>query len=456
MGLIDKVREKLLTWLMPDEYLDPAKRERLENYGIWSRYYQGEYRKQLRVRPMQADDNIGINFAGLIVDRSVSMLIGEGVDYDLGENEKAEEYLAEVYRANKESILFHKAAMNAAVYGTGYIKIVPGGAELRQSQEDVLVPRLVALDPRWVEVTTMEEDVETVQAYTIRYNVGQIAHREVTERQVTESGDTSSWLVTHYISNQATRGAWQVLDEYSWPYEYAPIIHWQNLPDPSGVYGVSDIAQVLELQDRANFIASNISKVIRYHAHPKTWGRNAGNSTQTTWGADEMVMFSSPDALIQNLEMQTDLASSRAFYTDLRQAMFDLSRTVDLTSISDKIGALTNFGLRVLYMDAIGKLKTKRELFGEAILELNHRLLSLANIEHDDGGVMIWHDPLPVNQTEQTAALQADLAMGIVAKETVSKKRGYDWKQEQELLTDERGGEENLGSMLLQAFTKGQ
>ena len=127
MGLIDKVREKLLTWLMPDEYLDPAKRERLENYGIWSRYYQGEYRKQLRVRPMQADDNIGINFAGLIVDRSISMLIGEGVDYDLGENEKAEEYLAEVYRANKESILFHKAAMNAASrWSGGTMRKVPG------------------------------------------------------------------------------------------------------------------------------------------------------------------------------------------------------------------------------------------------------------------------------------------------------------------------------------------
>jgi hypothetical protein len=399
------------------------------------------------VRELQADDNIGLNFTGLVVDRSVSMLLGGGIEADFGENEKADDYIETVYRANNSDILFNKAAQFAGIFGTGYLKIVPDGAATRGSNA-VIVPRLIALDPLWVSIQTMPEDIETVASYTIRYNVGEKARKQVIERNLI------NWTITDYEAGRS--GRWEITNQSEWPYPFAPIVHWQNLPQPSDVYGTSDIEDIIEVQDRANFVASNISKIIRYHAHPKTWGRNAGNSSKTSWGADEMVLFQGADAAIQNLEMQSDLASSQQFLMELRQAIFDISRTVDITSVTDKLGSLTNFGLRVLFIDAINKLQTKQALLGEALEELNHRLLVMANIEHDDGGKIIWPDPMPVNETEEIQALQADLAMQIVSKQTAAKKRNYDPKQEQKLMQEERGGEENLGSMLLQAFTKGQ
>ena len=66
-----------------------------------------------------------------------------------------------------------------------------------------------------------------------------------------------------------------------------------------------------------------------------------------------MVTTSDPNALIQNLEMQSDLNSSLNFIRYLRQALFDVSRAVDIDSMADKLGSLTNFGLRVLYQDAL-------------------------------------------------------------------------------------------------------
>lgn len=459
MGLIDTIRQRLLSWLMPDEWMDNSTRERLEAYGLRQNYYYGGYRKQLTVRPLQADDNLGVNFTGLIVDRSISMLIGQGIDFDLGENEAAEQYLAEVYRANSDNVLLHKACQNAAVFGTGFIKIIPDGTEMRGTS-DTKLPRLVPIDPTWITIETMPEDIDTVRAYIIRYNVSvdgkDEARKETTERQVNEAGETVNWLITSMVSNSRTSARWEIVNQEIWPYEFPPIVHWQNLPRADDVYGQSDVANVLELQDRVNFIASNISKIIRYHAHPKTWGRNAGNSTKAAWGADEMLLFPGPDATIQNLEMQSDLASSQSFLLTLRQAMFDISRTVDMTSMADKLGSLTNFGLRVLFIDALNKLRTKQELLGEALIELHHRLLTLAGIAHDDGGRIIWHEALPVNDTEQVAGLQADLSMGIVSKPTVAKKRGYDYEQEAELIREDKSGEENLGSMLLQAFNKGQ
>jgi hypothetical protein len=434
---------------MPDEYQDEPYRTRLEGYALRAQYYQGNYRKQLKVRELQADDNLGINFVGLVVDRSISMLLGDGIGVDFGENEKADDYIETVYRANKSDILFNKAAQFAGIYGTGFLKIIPEGATLRGSNP-VVVPRLIALDPQWVTIQTLPEDIETVASYTIRYNVGETARKQTIER------NPFNWTITDWQSDRQTSGRWIITNQEQWPYEFPPMLHWQNLPQPGDVYGQSDIQDVIELQDRTNFVASNISKIIRYHAHPKTWGRNAGNSTKASWGADEMILYNGPDALIQNLEMQSDLSSSQQFLMNLRQAIFDISRTVDITSVSDKLGTLTNFGLRVLFIDALNKLSTKQALFGEALEELNHRLLVMANIEHDDGGQIVWPDPMPVNEQEEVASLQADLSMGIISKQTAAKKRNYDPEQEQELMAEERGGEENLGSMFLQKFMKGQ
>ena len=65
MGLMDTIRDKLLNFLLPEEWMNSSLRDRMEKYGLYSQYYQGNYRKQLKVKPLQADDNIGLNFTGL-------------------------------------------------------------------------------------------------------------------------------------------------------------------------------------------------------------------------------------------------------------------------------------------------------------------------------------------------------------------------------------------------------
>jgi hypothetical protein len=70
-----------------------------------------------------------------------------------------------------------------------------------------------------------------------------------------------------------------------------------------------------------------------------------------------------------------DLASSQQFLLTLRQSLFDITQTVDISSMTDKLGALTNFGLRVLYADALAKLEQKRRLYGDALLDINRDCL---------------------------------------------------------------------------------
>jgi hypothetical protein len=193
---------------------------------------------------------------------------------------------------------------------------------------------------------------------------------------------------------------------------------------------VPGIAGALDLQDKHNFVVSNMLKVLRYHAHPKTWGRGFPAGTgfeKTSWGPDELIKLTSESAMISNLEMQSDLASSRNIAQDLRQAIFDLCRVVDIASVTDKVGALTNFGLRVLYSDALSKNATRRQLYGDALQELNRRLLILAGFT-EVGSTVEWGSDLPQDEKEDAQLIRDDLLAGLVSHETAAERRGYQWE----------------------------
>jgi hypothetical protein len=486
MSIFDNFRNWLLQPL-----LDQGTRERIDKAEKLRNYRTGDHKKFLKIRPGQSNDNLTINFTGLVVDRSVTMLFGKGVKFDLpGEDDTPEsQYIDAVMDANKQQILFHKLAILGSEQGTCYLKIIPdslpytlrteavtdeaGNVTQEATATDLLLPRLVAQDPAWVEVITRPRDKEDVTGYKIEFAALGMDGKPVAYKQeimrddgieIDESGEQEitrdvTWTITDYEwGPMDTR--WRITSQEVWPYDFPPMLHWQNLPDPTSVYGKPDITDdVIELQDHVNFVASNLRKIIRLYAHPPRWGKGLGNADKIALGPDELISFQGKDAELHQLEQLSDLTASSNFLTMLRQSLFDITQTVDLSSMSDKLGALTNFGLRVLYMDALAKLGTKRELYGDALIELVRRLLILAEFANTDPGTVEWPEVLPVDETGQVQALEADLRMGIVSKQTTASRRGYDWQSEEERIADEKQAasenESNIGAMILRSFNNG-
>ena len=447
MGVMDNFRNWLLEPLLGREAV-----ERRSASTLKRDYRRGNHKAPIK----SADDAIVVNFIGLLVDRSVAMLFGKEPEFDLpGESDSAEQlYIDEVWRANRKMQLLKRAAVYGAETGTCYVKILPDGAVNRDGK---LVPRLVVLDPSTVTMDALPEDIDTIIRYTIAYTITDpVTGKDKTIKQVTEHDvETGYWTITDSVSVNGAR--WEVTNQQVWEYDFAPIVHWHNLPDVGSVYGRPDItADLIDLQDKINFVSSNTAKIIKYHAYPKTWARGFQNSGKIAWGVDEMVTTADPNALIQNLEMQSDLSSSLAFIRYLRQALFDVGRTVDIESMADKLGNLTNFGLRVLYQDALSKLEEKRGLYGEGIIEINHRLLELAGAPDTDGGEVKWKDLLPTNESELSQAIKTDLELGLVSKQTASGLRGYTWGDEKERMTGEKAANDNIGAALLRAFGQGE
>src|SRR6185436_8107203 len=123
--------------------------------------------------------------------------------------------------------------------------------------------------------------------------------------------------------------------------------------------------------------------------------------------------------------------SSLNYMHFLRQAFFDSGRELDPATVQYKLGALTNFGLRVLFRDSLEKTGTKRLLYGAGLRLLCQRALELggfgANIKVNDK----WQDPLPNDPLATAQALQIDRANGL-SQSSYLEKRGFDPIEEQQ------------------------
>jgi hypothetical protein len=255
-----------------------------------------------------------------------------------------------------------------------------------------------------------------------------------------------------------TRGggrSWTVTNDVIWPFPWAQIVDWQNMPDPREYYGMPDL-QNAALNDALNFVLSNTQRIIRYHAHPRTVGTgfNAANLTKAA-DVEALWTIPTPDAKVVNLEMQSDLASSMAFAASMQAQFWSEHRGFDLTSVKDKLGDLTNFGLRVLMGDAIGKTSTKQELYGLGLRAINRRALELLGYGPDNVTAIVWPDILPSNMIEAAQVQQLLLGMGVTSKASAASALGLDWDEEQERMAGESAGDDDIGARLLRAFEQG-
>jgi len=444
-NIFEQLRDWFLQPLLGNEVM-----ARRESISLRRAYRNGVQKEPLKT----AEDNVIINFCGLIVDRSVSMLFGKPIRFDLpGESDSPQQiYIDNIWDANRKQFLLKQMGLFGSEAGTCYVKLLPDGAFDKSGKQ---VTRLVTVDPAWVQMDTLPEDSDMVNRYTIAYNVIDPAtEKDIIKKQVIELNENDQWDVIDYHADSASR--WILDDKKVWEWPFAPIVHGQNLIETGSPYGKPDINNdLIALQDKFNFVVSNTAKIIKYHAHPKTWGRKFGKSGEAKWGVDDMLLSDNESAMLQNLEMQSDLESSLNFIKFLRQAMFDIARTVDIDSLDDKLGALTNFALRVLYQDAMSKLEDKRGLYGEMLVEINHRLLALAGLD-SDGGTVVWPDVLPIDEVGQVSALKADMEMGLVSKQTAAHERGYEWEDEEQRLAQESMTGDNVGAALLRAFGQGK
>ncbi|NOZ27974.1 MAG: phage portal protein [Chloroflexi bacterium] len=413
----------------------------------WDAYF-GRFPKPLKVRQGKPDDNVIVNYCRVVADLSVAFLFGREPRFELDEtaDTDAEVWLRDAWRYNRKMILLQKMALNGAVCGHVFVKILPGEP----------FPKLINLSPEYVHVITDPEDIDLVVRYVIEFPAVSPDGTAITRRQTIERvGESASQQGRWHITEQEARGSgpYRTLSETDWPWPWPPIVDCQNLPSPNEYYGIADIEEdLVDINESINFVLSNMARIIRYHAHPKTWGRGF-DARQLQIAVDETIVLPGEDAELRNLEMESDLESSIRLYERLREALHEVSRTPEVaTGKLERAGALSGVALQILYQPLIDKIEAKRLTYGEMLVELNRRLLEMGGFGPDNVVTIHWPELLPKDVMAERQAALIDQQLGV-SQDTILQRLGFDpelERQKRELSSAD------MAERMLEAFNRGE
>lgn len=375
---------------------------------LWA-YYQGKHPDPAYVSREPIKTPVKINLVELLADKSVASMLGtdgDGVRFRVQESiaalelvrtltgltvspptQQQQAYLDEVWRVNKKHILLSKLFLQQALAGHVFVKILP----------DAPVPRFVALDPRLVTIFWAGDDRDRVLWYRTEYTVNEQHVREDVVRQ-----PDGSWLIHNY-SRPRTGSTWiPTASPAPWPYRLPPIVDWANiaLPSPAPYYGKDDLGLLPDLNDALNISLSLQRRVIEAFSSPKYFGSGI-EELQTEDGISDFWYTPNEQAKIQLLEMQSDLTAMSEFAQALRQLAFDQGRELDSGVVQDKLGQLTNFGLRVLSQDKLARVNAKWLTAEDGLTRLCQTALAMRGWQNAQIEV-VRPDPLPLD-THQLA-----------------------------------------------------
>jgi hypothetical protein len=425
------------------EIYDKERKERNEAINKLWQWREGHHPATLEVVAGERDDNLYFNLAGQIID-DIGEFMGQPQIVAEGENaETANELLKLVFETNVFGEMAADAIEAGNVAGHVFLRLaIPDGTptqgEMPQFDEDDL-PEFSLLDARYVAVFWDITRVGTKKArlwYRLMWEVGKdIYMQDIVPDFLLKTEDEEAedvWWIIEYVGKNSS-SKFEETARQVWPYPFAPIVDWKNARKPHSFYGNTTLTESsLRLNNGVNFVASNIGKIIKFHGHPKTIITGLPDSGDIDVRPDGLVTFpiGKNDGLdVFNLEMQSDLASSSHFLEKLESRFFSERRVLDQAAIKDKVGGLTNFGVRMLYLNMLLMIDEKRKLYGDGFAELARRILAMFGI---DGVTIVtrWTDPLPVNRAELVAAAETEKQIGVTSPQTLAKELGRDYDAE--------------------------
>lgn len=457
---------------------------RLRMDKLW-RYYDGKMDK-----PTDHDNNaiknpVMDNLVQVVADKTVNSMLGvddhgviEGVDFTVPEpdasalqqmrqrfaqvrravgnamgldepdvqmpHQEHQAALDTLWDANNKNLFLADLMLNSAMGGHNFVKVIPDALVYRGAR----VPRFVLLDPRNCSVFWDASDHARVLWYRIEYGRVGARTREDVVRNVTEDGlDTGTWSVVTFreVSDGAqyqyrtdmAAAKWEMVGEpVEWGYEFPPIVDWPNIKMPNRYYGRDDFGLIPDLNDAYNLNLTLTHRITRHFASPRYFLSGVDDIKRQD-GLDDIFYVENADARAMLLELQGDLSAIRGFGEALRQTAFNTGRELDVDRIARNLGELTNFGLRVLAHDPLGK-RALKWLSADVGLR---RLVSVGLYfgGYMDVGIDITPpDPLPMDPLQTAQAFAIDREHGL-SQDTYLTRRGYNPDDEARKRQRERG-----------------
>lgn len=412
----DKERRQL------ERFENSERNARRDKFKEAEDYYEGNQREPLIIEDDEPNDNIIVNVTKQAVDRTLSFLFPDmpalRLTPEVDEETEEEEFLRRSWEWNNGPVMLNNIAYNGALSGHNFVRVLP-------AKVGELFPRLVNIHPRMIVAYWQADDKDNVLWYEMGWTSGQTDYLI----DFVNNQETSNWSIIEY--SRPSGGQWTETKNTLWNFPLSPIYHWQHLPNANNFYGRPEASNdQLRLNDGINKVASDINRILRIHAFPKTIGTGFEATAVQPTAVDSFWTIPNADAEIFNLEMQSDLQSSMNMLTYLNDALLMQARVVIMRGTVKDFQRVTNTGIRAVFLDMIAKNILLRWQYGTAIQELSRRMLMVNGMEFLSRPDIIWADPLPEDDTEAINTLAIERGLNIVGHKTASQKRGYVWDEQ--------------------------
>lgn len=386
-------------------------RERRSAFNKSHNYYLGIQRRQLKTVDGEPDDNVVINLVMQVVDRMVAFLFPKMPTFELEPNDPVEEaLLAALWREAGGVAQLHKLGKLGSLGGHVYARIVQDGERLR----------VLALSPANIVTFWKADDYEQVLWHEL-HTVDESGNTLMRQDVVWEDG---GWQIIEYEKSGLAQGFREVR-RVSWAASVPPVVSWPHLVNPGMYYGLSDVGKP-EDNDAPNKIASDATRILRYHASPRTVGTGFTAEDVTMTGIDHFWTVANDKAEIKNLEMQSDLNASREMVKMLMDAFYRQRRIVIMTGEVADFQRVTTLGLQAIYNDMLGKLEELRRNYEPGLIALSYGLLEALGRPRPERIEVHWPDPLPQDPLATVQRLQMLQQMGVVSQESIQRTLGID------------------------------
>lgn len=430
--------------------------------------YCGELDPPLQKMPGTPDDNVLSNRMQAVVDRGTDFLFGKEVEIsvELDAPGEAQDLLDTTWgRKEARMPLLQKLAMNGAIAGQAFLRIVPDGDSSF---------RLVVVDPSTVFVQTMPQDCETVLLYCIQYSSQEkrngkwedVYYREEISRvdpsdddENEEYEDTDplgvdadvTWSIQHW-SRVGDRGLWTASgDPITWPYPFAPLFSCQNLPKPNDYWGMPDITpDLVGVNTALNLVQSCINRNLKLFATPILFATGTGEQVIDI-KPGRIIGLPLTESKIVAVNITADIANALAFAENLRSDIDEQSGVPGVATgriAQMPRGNLSGIAIELLFMPLMKKTDKKQCLYGDLIIQVSKALLVLAGQSDDVDMTLAWQNALPHDdlQDAQKAVILKQLG---ISNTTLQREMGYDPDEELSLTQSEQ-------SQQLVDYTRGQ
>ena len=434
----------------PQYEITDADKARIKQIEDAWKAYDGNLQKPLSTMQGQPDDNVMSNRCRPVVDRGVDFLFGLEVDISVEDSapDEAQDALDDIWGEKEKRIpLLQKWAMNGAVAGTAFLRIVP---------EPNNVFRIITVDPSTVYVKTAPQDCETVLLYCIEYSTSEkingrdasvFYREEIVRIDPDDDGDDgdpfadadANWQIQHW-TRIGDKGNWTAAGEpIIWPYPFPPIFANQNLPKPNDFWGYSDLpSDLVGLNDSLNFVQSNVNRIQKIYGAPIVYATGTDESSISI-ATGKIIGLPTVDGKIQSVTIASDVANALAFAANLRSDIDEQSgvpgvatgRIVDLPK-----GNLPGITIELLFMPLIKKTGKKQCLYGATLINVSKALLVLMKMSGDIGVTIAWGNPLPHDDLPAIQAAISKKELGI-SNTTLMRELQYDPDEEMALSQSE-------------------